>query len=359
MVLDNGDVLVTGGAGFIGSHTVVELLEEGRRLVVMDNMSNVTADGSGKDLPPVLQRIKKIVGSKLSQNLYFVNGSYGDKELLKEVFLNHKISAVIHFGGFKAVGESKHLPLMYYRNNVGETVKLVQAMQEHNVKKMIFSSSATVYSEPAANELPLTETSLVGNCTCPYASTKLMVENILRDVCYADPSWTVLSMRYFNPVGAHSSGEIGEDPRGTPNNLMPYIAQVAVGRRECLNVFGKDYPTKDGTGVRDYVHVVDVAKGHVAALQALTKKSGFITYNLGTGIGTSVMEMLEQFGRSVGKELPYKICERRAGDIAEMYCDPSLAAEELGWKATMTIKDMCDDLWRFQSRNPSGYAAAS
>ncbi|XP_039263054.2 UDP-glucose 4-epimerase-like [Styela clava] len=348
-------VLVTGGAGFIGSHTVVELLERNVPVIVIDNMTNATASKDEEELPPVLQRIKKIVNPQQGEKLHFIKGSFGDVELLEKIFTKYAISAVIHFGGFKAVGESKELPMMYYSNNVGGTLKLIQSMQKHNVTNMIFSSSATVYSAPGPDDLPLSEKSLTGSCTCPYASTKFFIENILRDLCYADKNWTVISLRYFNPVGAHASGEIGEDPKGIPNNLMPFIAQVAVKRREHLNIYGNDYQTKDGTGVRDYVHVVDLAKGHTAALDVLPKKNGFHTYNLGTGIGTSVLEMLKYFGEVVGRELPYKICDRRPGDLAVMYCDASLAEKELGWTATKSVKEMCEDLWKFQSKNPNGY----
>lgn len=346
---------MTGGAGFIGSHTVVELLEKGLLVIVIDNMTNATASKEEDQLPPVLQRIKDIVTPEQSEKLHFVKGSFGDTEVLDRIFTRYLITTVIHFGGFKAVGESKELPMLYYSNNVGETVKLILCMQKHNVTNMIFSSSATVYSAPGPDDLPLTESAPTGNCTCPYASTKFFIENMLQDLCFAEKDWTVISLRYFNPVGAHSSGKIGEDPKGIPNNLMPYIAQVAVNRRSHLNVYGYDYPTKDGTGVRDYVHVVDLAKGHTAALDVLPNKKGFHKYNLGTGVGTSVLEMLKYFGEAIGRELPHKICERRPGDIAVMYCDASLAAKELGWTATKSVKEMCEDLWKFQSKNPNGY----
>nr|CAB3248180.1 probable UDP-glucose 4-epimerase [Phallusia mammillata] len=350
-------VLVTGGAGFIGSHTVVELLQENETVVVIDNLSNAASDAN--NLPPAISRIKSIVTSSQAKNLHFIKGGYGDKSMLDKVFKKYNIQAVIHFGGFKAVGESKQLPLMYYRNNVAETLNLIKAMNEHNVKNMIFSSSATVYSEGPPEDLPLVEESPLGNCTCPYASTKLFIENILRDVTMSDDGWKVMALRYFNPVGAHKSGKIGEDPKGIPNNLMPYIAQVAVGRRKHLNVFGNDYPTIDGTGVRDYVHVVDVAKGHTAALHALdAMKSGFRAYNLGSGRGTSVLEMVQIFSEVSGVEIKTQIKERRPGDVAIFYCDPARAWNELGWKTEKTVHDMCADLWTFQQNNPNGYVSA-
>uniref|UniRef100_H2Z1K3 UDP-glucose 4-epimerase n=1 Tax=Ciona savignyi TaxID=51511 RepID=H2Z1K3_CIOSA len=351
-------VLVTGGAGFIGSHTVVELLEEGENVIVIDNLSNAASDDN--DLPPAIKRIQTIVNAMQRKNLYFKKGSYGDPILLKSIFTQFKIKAVIHFGGFKAVGESKELPMKYYKNNVKETLALVKAMNEHCVKNMIFSSSATVYAEAPADKLPLTEDSTTGNCSCPYASTKLFIENILRDVSISDDQWKVISLRYFNPVGAHKSGLIGEDPKGIPNNLMPYIAQVAVGRRKALNVFGSDYPTPDGTGVRDYVHVVDIATGHVAALKALTKmEHGFRPINLGSGVGTSVLEMVGAFEKASGVKVPTVMQARRPGDVASMYCRPTRALQELGWKTSKTVDDMCADLWKFQKANPNGYLSTS
>ncbi|CAK8691471.1 unnamed protein product [Clavelina lepadiformis] len=349
-------ILVTGGAGFIGSHTVVELLEENRAVVVVDNLSNAASlKGS---LPPAIVRIKEIVTAEQSEKLYFREGNYGDTDILKGIFQEFEIEAVIHFAGFKAVGESKRLPLMYYRNNVAGTLYLVKAMEENGVKNMIFSSSATVYAEAPQEKLPLVEDSPVGNCTCPYASTKLFIETILKDVVQADPAWKVLSLRYFNPVGAHHSGKLGEDPKGIPNNLMPYIAQVAVGRRKHLNVYGTDFSTVDGTGVRDYVHVVDVAKGHTAALSALSSfKSGFRAYNLGSGKGTSVLEMVSAFEKASGVQIPIVEANRRPGDTAIFYCDPQRALKELGWKTERSVHDMCEDLWRFQKKNPNGYVS--
>nr|XP_002127539.2 UDP-glucose 4-epimerase [Ciona intestinalis]XP_026690413.1 UDP-glucose 4-epimerase [Ciona intestinalis] len=346
-------VLITGGAGFVGSHVVVELLEAGESVVVIDNLSNAASDKD--NLPPAIKRIQNIVNASQRKRLYFRKGSYGDRNIMDSIFNEFKIKAVIHAGGFKAVGESKELPMKYYKNNVKEALTLVKAMNDHDVKNIIFSSSATVYAEVPPEKLPLTEESPVGNCSCPYASTKLFIENILRDVTVSDGQWKVMSLRYFNPVGAHHSGMIGEDPKGIPNNLMPFIAQVAVGRRKALNVFGSDYPTPDGTGVRDYVHVVDIAKGHVAALKALPNmKQGFQPINLGSGVGTSVLEMVQAFERASGVVIKTVMQDRRPGDVASMYCQPTLAFEELGWKTEKTVDEMCEDLWRFQNQNPNG-----
>jgi len=353
-------ILVTGGAGFIGSHTVVELLEAGYNVVVLDNLSNAASGKKSDDgkpyLPPSLKRVQSIVADQFKNNIIFVTGSYADENILKEIFSSHDIYAIIHFGGYKAVGESKELPLKYYQNNLMGTMSLIKAMKNHSVTNMIFSSSATVYTEVLPDELPYTEESKVGKCTCAYASSKYFLESIFEDLAKADEDWRILALRYFNPVGAHHTGQIGEDPKGIPFNLMPFIAQVAVGRREHLNVFGTDYPTPDGTGVRDYIHIVDVAKGHVAALKALENTNGFRAYNLGTGRGTSVMEMVKIFEKVTGVKIPVKIMERRAGDVPSMYCDPQRASKELRWKAEQSVEKMCEDLWRFQSNNPNGYA---
>lgn len=359
---DRRVILVTGGAGFIGSHTVVELLEVGYIVVVLDDLSNAASGnmeecGDQPYLPPSLKRVQSIVADEFKNNISFVNGSYADEAVLKQIFTSQPIYAIVHFGGFKAVGESKELPLKYYQNNLMGTMSLMKAMKKYNVKKLIFSSSATVYTEVAPEDLPYTEESKVGQCTCAYASTKYFLESIFEDLCKAesDAGWKIMALRYFNPVGAHHTGKIGEDPKGIPFNLMPFIAQVAVGRRECLNIFGTDYPTVDGTGVRDYIHIVDVAKGHVAALKALDDMKGFRAYNLGTGKGTSVKQMVEIFQRVTGVTIPVKIQPRRAGDVPSMYCDPSRAWRDLQWRAEKSVEQMCEDLWRFQSNNPNGY----
>nr|XP_002129066.1 UDP-glucose 4-epimerase [Ciona intestinalis] len=347
-------ILVTGGAGFIGSHTVVELLEEGESVVIIDNLSNAAADDKG--LPPALKRVQDLVNEKHRKRLHFRKGNYGDRKILDSIFTEFPIYAVVHFGAFKAVGESKQVPMKYYKNNVKEALSLLKAMNAHGVKNLIFSSSCTVYAEVPPEKLPLTEDSPLGECNCAYASSKYFIENILRDVTVSDGQWKVMSLRYFNPVGAHHSGMIGEDPKGIPTNLMPYIAQVAVGRREELNVFGSDYPTPDGTPVRDYVHVVDIAKGHVAALKALpAMQQSFRAYNLGSGVGTSVLEMVQAFERASGVVIKTVMKDRRPGDQAFTYCQPKRAFEELGWKTEKTVDDMCADIWRFQKQNPNGY----
>lgn len=334
-------VLVTGGMGYIGSHTCVELLEQGMDVVIVDNLVNSSAEAG--------RRVEQITGKSVT----FYQIDVRDREKLDQVFENHPIDCVIHFAGLKAVGESVAMPLEYYDNNLGSTITLCEAMRDHGVKKIIFSSSATVYS--GDNEMPLYETSRTGNCTNPYGWTKYMCEQILRDYVVADPTWSVVLLRYFNPVGAHESGLIGEDPRGIPNNLMPYISQTAIGRRECLNIFGNDYDTPDGTGVRDYIHVCDLASGHVAALNWMNGKTGVEIFNLGTGTGTSVLEVVAAFSKACGKELPYVIRERRAGDIAANWCDASKAERMMGWKAQYDIADMCRDSWNWQSKNPNGY----
>ncbi|MCK4690981.1 MAG: UDP-glucose 4-epimerase GalE [Desulfuromonadales bacterium] len=333
-------ILITGGAGYIGSHTCVELLAAGYEIVVVDNLCNAS--------PESLRRLEKITG----QSVPFVCADIRDSQALRDLFRCHRFDAVIHFAGLKAVGESVAQPLMYYENNVSGTLALCQVMAEFNCKTLVFSSSATVYGDPAS--VPIREDFPL-QATNPYGRTKLMIEEMLRDVAAADPQWRVALLRYFNPVGAHESGLIGEDPQGVPNNLMPYIAQVAVGRREKLQVFGGDYVTVDGTGVRDYIHVVDLANGHVKALQALQEKPRLVTVNLGAGQGYSVLQMLQAFEQACGKAIPYEIVDRRPGDIASCYADPSLAHELLGWQAQLGLEQMCEDAWRWQSMNPNGY----
>ena len=333
-------ILVTGGAGYIGSHTCVELLERGYEVVVLDNYYNSCAVS--------VERVEKITGKKIA--LY--EGDVRDRAMLDKIFTEHKIDCVIHFAGLKAVGESCAKPVMYYDNNIGGTLALVEVMQKHNCKKIIFSSSATVYGDPEV--LPLTETCKTGGTTNPYGTSKLFQERILSDLYDADNSWTVILLRYFNPVGAHESGLIGEDPQGIPNNLTPYIAKVAIGELKEIGVFGNDYSTPDGTGVRDYIHVVDLAKGHVSAIDGV-KGSGVFVYNLGTGIGYSVLDVIHAFEKACGRKLPYVIKPRRAGDIAACYADASKAKKELGWQAEYGIDDMCASLWKWQSMNPKGY----
>ncbi len=333
-------VLVTGGAGYIGSHTCVELLEAGYRVVVVDNLSNSS--------PEALRRVQEITGRELD----FVETDIRDDAAMATVFDSYPVDSVIHFAGLKAVGESVERPLAYYDNNVGGTVTLLEVMADKGVKKIVFSSSATVYGDPAS--LPIREDFPL-SATNPYGRSKLFIEEILRDLHCADPAWDIGILRYFNPVGAHPSGRIGEDPAGIPNNLMPYIAQVAVGKLERLSVFGGDYPTPDGTGVRDYIHVVDLARGHLAALARLDERPGCVTYNLGTGTGYSVLDMVKAFERASGREVPYQVVERRPGDIAACWADPSLARRELGWEAQHDLQAMCEDTWRWQSANPEGY----
>ncbi len=333
-------IFVTGGAGYIGSHTCVELLERGYEVVVLDNYYNSCAVS--------VERVEKITGKKIA--LY--EGDVRDRAMLDKIFTEHKIDCVIHFAGLKAVGESCAKPVMYYDNNIGGTLALVEVMQKHNCKKIIFSSSATVYGDPEV--LPLTETCKTGGTTNPYGTSKLFQERILSDLYDADNGWTVILLRYFNPVGAHESGLIGEDPQGIPNNLTPYIAKVAIGELKEIGVFGNDYPTPDGTGVRDYIHVVDLAKGHVSAIDGV-KGSGVFVYNLGTGIGYSVLDVIHAFEKACGRKLPYVIKPRRAGDIAACYADASKAKKELGWQAEYGIDDMCASLWKWQSMNPKGY----
>ncbi|HGN0869683.1 TPA: UDP-glucose 4-epimerase GalE [Providencia alcalifaciens] len=334
-------VLVTGGLGYIGSHTCVQMIQQGIQPIILDNLHNANLE--------VLNRIETITGTKPT----FYQGDVRDKAALDAIFAQHTISSVIHFAGLKAVGESVEKPIEYYDVNVNGTLVLIQSMRQAGVKSLIFSSSATVYGEP--EHTPLTEESSVGNTNSPYGTSKYMVERILTDLSISDNEWSISLLRYFNPVGAHNSGLIGEDPNGIPNNLTPFIAQVAVGRRKELAVFGGDYATKDGTGVRDYIHVMDLADGHIAALNHMNKDSGLYIYNLGTGTGTSVLEVIAAFEKAVGKPIPYKIAERRAGDIAEYWSTPEKAERELGWKAKYNIQDMADDVWRWQSMNPNGY----
>ena len=334
-------VLVTGGAGYIGSHTCVELLGQGMDVVVVDNLVNSSAKA--------IERVEQIAGRELA----FYEQDLRDREALHRVFEKHQIDCAIHFAGLKAVGESVAMPLEYYDNNLFSTVTLCEVMREHGVKNIVFSSSATVYS--ADNEMPLREDGKTGMCTNPYGWTKYMSEQILRDTAKADEDWSVVLLRYFNPIGAHPSGLIGEDPRGIPNNLMPYIAQVAVGRRDHLNVFGDDYDTHDGTGVRDYIHVVDLARGHVAAINYMRCHKGESVFNLGTGQGYSVLDMVHAFERVTGQKVPYEIAPRRPGDVATVYASPDKSAEKLGWRAQYTLDDMCRDTWAWQSKNPMGF----
>ncbi len=334
-------ILVTGGAGFIGSHTVVELQNAGYDVVVMDNLVNAS--------PKSLKRVEAITGKKVP----FYETDIRDREGLEEIFSKEKIDGVIHFAGLKAVGESVEKPWEYYDNNITGTLTLVDVMRKHGCKNIIFSSSATVYGDPAF--VPITEECPKGTCTNPYGWTKSMLEQVLSDIQKADPEWNVVLLRYFNPIGAHKSGTIGENPNGIPNNLMPYITQVAVGKLQQLSVFGDDYDTHDGTGVRDYIHVVDLAIGHVKALKKLEKGSGLNIYNLGTGNGYSVLDIVKNFEEATGKKIPYVIKGRRAGDIATCYASAAKAEKELGWKAQYGIKEMCEDSWRWQSQNPNGY----
>lgn len=335
-------ILVTGGAGYIGSHTAVELLNNGHEVVVADNLCNSSEQA--------LNRVKEITGKDLT----FYNVDMRDKDALQALFDREDIDAVIHFAGLKAVGESVSKPVEYYQNNIGGTLNLVEAMRDHGVKNIIFSSSATVYGDPA--QIPITENCPKGTCTNPYGWSKWMLEQVLSDLHTADPEWNVVLLRYFNPIGAHESGRIGEDPKGSPNNLLPYVAQVAVGRLKEVGVFGDDYPTPDGTGVRDYIHVVDLARGHVDALKKIRENAGVFICNLGTGKGSSVLDVIHAFEKACGKPIPYRIKPRRAGDIAECYADSSLAEKELGWKAQYDLDDMCASSWKWQSMNPEGYA---
>lgn len=334
-------ILVTGGAGYIGSHACLEFLHAGYDVVVLDNLSNSS--------PEALKRVQAITG----RELVFVEGDIRDRPGLDALFQRHDVDAVIHFAGLKAVGESVEKPLLYYDNNIAGSVTLFEAMQAAGVKTIVFSSSATVYGDPAS--VPIREDFPVGGTTNPYGTSKLFIEKILQDLAISDPAWSIALLRYFNPVGAHESGQIGEDPQGIPNNLMPYITQVAVGRREHLSVFGNDYPTPDGTGVRDYIHVVDLARGHVKAVEKLAEGPGVRVWNLGTGQGYSVLDMVRAMEKASGRPIPYRIAPRRAGDVAQCWADPAKALQELGWRAERGLEAMCADAWRWQSMNPNGY----
>ncbi|GLH40141.1 UDP-glucose 4-epimerase GalE [Pseudomonas moraviensis] len=335
-------ILVTGGAGYIGSHTTLALLEAGYEVVVLDNLCN-SSDAA-------LHAVEAICG----KSPWMIRGDVCDRPLLDRIFREHQIDAVLHFAGLKAVGESVRKPLEYYETNVGGSITLCQAMAAAGVFRLVFSSSATVYGEP--EEMPIREDFPRGNPTNPYGQSKLIVENVLRDLSLAEPRWSIALLRYFNPIGAHASGHMGEDPNGIPNNLVPYISQVAVGSLRELSIFGNDYPTADGTGVRDYIHVVDLADGHLKALQSISERTGIHTWNLGTGDGYSVLQVLHAFEQACGRPVPYRMMPRRAGDIAESFADASKAAKELGWKATRNLQDMVADTWRWQSNHPNGYS---
>jgi UDP-glucose 4-epimerase len=333
-------VLVTGGAGYIGTHTAVELIQEGHDVVIVDNFSN--------SKPGALKRVNEIVGKQVP----FYNVDATDKEALSKIFEEHHIDAVIHFAAYKAVGQSVAKPITYYRNNLDSLITVCEIMRRHKVTRFVFSSSATVYGLP--EHVPITEDFPL-KATNPYGQTKLMCEQILKDIAHANADWQVTILRYFNPIGAHESGKIGESPNGIPNNIFPYIASVAVGKLSEVKVFGDDYDTPDGTGIRDYIHVVDLAKGHLAALEHM--KPGYLVYNLGTGKGTSVLELINAYSKACGKKLPYKVVERRPGDITQCYADASKAKRELGWQAEKTIEDACLDSWRWQSANPGGFTS--
>lgn len=335
------EILVTGGAGYIGSHTCISLIKAGYSVVIADDLSNSRFE--------VISRIQEISGKKVSFYPYDVS----DELELEKIFQRHSIECVIHFAGKKAVGESVSIPLDYYRTNLNTTISLCRVMQRYNVRKFVFSSSATVYG--LNDKVPLSEDSLMGVCTSPYGRTKCMNEQILRDLWISDPTWSVQILRYFNPVGAHSSGRIGEDPRGLPNNLMPYITQVAVGKLKKLSIYGADYPTPDGTGVRDYIHVMDIAEGHVASVKKCLSENGVQVYNLGTGIGYSVFDILHAFEKTIGRTLPFEIVPRRDGDTAVSFAETKKAENELGWKSVRDLQEMCNDSWKWQSENPNGY----
>lgn len=334
-------ILVTGGAGYIGSHTCVELLNEGHEVVVLDNLSNSSEKS--------LERVEELTGKKIT----FYKGDILDRDILNTIFEKEEIESCIHFAGLKAVGESVEKPWEYYNNNITGTLTLVDVMRQHNCKNIIFSSSATIYGDPA--QIPITEACPKGQCTNPYGWTKSMLEQMLIDIQKADNEWNVIILRYFNPIGAHKSGRIGENPNGIPNNLMPYVTQVAVGKLEYLGVFGNDYDTPDGTGIRDYIHVVDLARGHVKALKKIDENAELCIYNLGTGHGYSVLDIVKNFEAANNIKIPYVIKNRRPGDIATCYCDPKKAKKEIGWVAEYGIKEMCEDAWRWQSNNPNGY----
>jgi len=333
-------ILVTGGVGYIGSHTVIQLVENGNEVVIVDNLSNSKIEA--------LKKVEEITNTKIK----FYEVDLLEKEKLNQIFVDENIDAVIHFAGLKAVGESVEIPLHYYNNNVVGTLNLLEVMEKNNVQKLVFSSSATVYGDP--HTVPITEDFPL-SATNPYGRSKLMIEEILRDLYKSDPKWDIAILRYFNPVGAHESGKIGEDPNGIPSNLMPFISQVAVGKRSALAVFGNDYQTIDGTGVRDYIHVVDLADGHLKALEKLVQNPGCVEYNLGTGNGYSVLEVIKAFQSASGNEIAYKIVDRRPGDVGACYANPKLAKEELGWEAKYGIEKMCEDSWRWQSQNPNGF----
>lgn len=335
-------ILVTGGAGYIGSHTTLALLEAGHNVIVLDNLANSSLES--------LRRVERICGKSVT----FIEGDIRDRTLLDSIFARHSIQAVLHFAGLKAVGESVEQPLAYYENNVSGSVVLLQAMAAASVFNLVFSSSATVYGEP--QQMPISEDCPTGTPTNPYGRSKLMIEEILRDLAISEPRWSIAILRYFNPVGAHASGLIGEDPNGIPNNLLPYISQVAVGKLQKLSVYGGDYPTTDGTGVRDYIHVVDLANGHLKALDAISASQGVHIWNLGTGQGYSVLQMISAFEQAAGVTVPYTLVERRSGDIAECWADPKKAAQELGWKAEHSLADMMQDTWRWQQNNPNGFS---
>lgn len=336
------NILITGGAGYIGSHTIVELLKDNHDIVVVDNLSNSSREA--------LRRIKKITNKEVE----FYEFDLRNRDMLDSVFSDHHFDAVIHFAGLKSVGESVSQPIGYYDNNIVSTLILLEIMKKHDVKKLVFSSSATVYGDPT--ELPIKETSQIGiGITNPYGQTKFMIEQILKDLSATGKDWNITSLRYFNPIGAHGSGIIGEDPSGIPNNLLPYVSRVAAGSLDAVNVFGNDYDTPDGTGVRDYIHVVDLAKAHLAALNHLNHSNIYKVYNIGTGKPVSVLEIIDAFKKASGKDIPYKIVARRPGDIAACYADPTLANKELGWKAKLSVQDACDSSWKWQSQNPNGY----
>lgn len=336
------NILVTGGAGYIGSHTLIELLNAGHATIVIDNLSNSSRES--------LRRVEEITG----KSVVFYEADVRDKNALDAIFTDHQIDAIIHFAGLKAVGESVTKALLYYQNNLESTLTLLDTMHRFNVRKLVFSSSATVYGDPEI--LPIPE-SAPRSATNPYGQTKLMIEQILQDISATNENWSITSLRYFNPVGAHPSGTIGENPNGIPNNLMPFVSQVAIGKRDSLSIFGNDYDTHDGTGVRDYIHVVDLAKAHLAAIEHLDHPDEYKAYNIGTGVGVSVLEIVKAFEAASGKTIAYQIVARRPGDIASCYADPSLAQQELGWKAEKTIRQACEDSWRWQSQNPDGYSA--
>ena len=333
-------VLVTGGAGFIGSHTDVELLNAGYDVVVVDNLINSSKES--------LKRVENLTGKKST----FYEADLLDEKALDDIFVKEDIDSVIHFAALKAVGESCEIPIRYFDNNLSGTINLLKVMNRHNVKSLVFSSSATVYGKPES--VPIKENFPL-SVSNPYGRTKLITEDMLRDIYKSDNEWNIALLRYFNPIGAHESGEIGENPHGIPNNLLPYVAKVAAGQLECVNVFGDDYDTPDGTGVRDYIHIQDLAAGHIKALEKLAEKPGLVTYNLGTGVGYSVLDIIHNFEKACGKKIPYRIAPRRPGDIDMCYADPSKAEKELGWKAVRGIDIMCEDAWRWQSKNPNGY----